>query len=764
MPEKIYGSINNVTYYNEDNGYGVVKVTLDYSDNRIAKFKSKLFSNVLVVTGNFLAKPLEKEEYDFTGDFVQTKYGIQFKARTYKKREPKSLEGVVSFLSSDFFPGIGKVTAKKVYQKLGSNCIEMIVKDRAILDQVKITEKQKEVIFENLVIQKKSSDDLLFLLDLGISMHFALKIQRILKEKAAIIIRENPYRLIDLVDGINFIRADRIALNLGIDPTGTVRIKAMIIYYLRNQTSQAGDCYIELYDLKEFIYEHLRKGDFDLSEQTISSALEELKIEKKIVIEEDILVYDAIVYKAEKNTARYIYEFIHTERNDSYEQDKVLETINKIANQEGIQYAKKQLDAISKALLEPFVIITGGPGTGKSTIIKGIIESLCILESEEYRTSIALLAPTGRAAKRLKEITNHPAQTIHKFLGFEGHGIFKYGPEEQVYAKVVIVDEVSMVDIILMARLLGAIPKEAKIILVGDRDQLPSVGPGQVLSDIIRSKELTSIELDQIHRQAENSTIVDLAHAVNQGYLPETILEKTNDRNFISMHDVQIANNIARVIKQGIDSGMDIVKDIQVLLPLYKGDVGLNYINFQLQEKFNPNVAESQITHLGRHFRVNDKVIQLVNRSEKQIMNGDIGYILELDKQGDKFIGLFVMFDVGSIYYAMNELEDLAHAYAISIHKAQGSEFDLVVLPFSFKHYVMLKRKLIYTAITRAKKYLIMLGNLDAMKKGIQEIEIERKSRLKERIQEGFSNTQVVNEQQQWEEEIDDQISPYDFL
>lgn len=764
MKEQLYGTVEGITYFNEENGYGVVKIKLDYRDHTIAKHKSKLFSNELIVTGYFSARPSLREEYDFTGEFTQTKFGLQFKADTYQKRDPKSEAGVVSYLSSDFFQGVGKKSAQKVYETLGEDCIQKIYEDPSVLDAVKLTDKQKHSIASTIQEQRKDSDDLMFLLGLGISMHFGLKIQKTLGKKAGEIIRNNPYRLIDLVDGINFIRADKIALNLGIDPLGVIRIKAIILFFLKDKITQSGDCYVELYELKSFIYEHLARSNLELEDRVFQEALDSLLDQKRITIENKIYVYDAYLYKAEVQTAKYLYDFVHSANESKYEKEKVLEIISNIANNENISYAPKQEEAIVKAIMEPVVIITGGPGTGKSTIIKAIIESLTRLETEEYRKGIALLAPTGRAAKRLKEITGHSAQTIHKFLGFEGHGIYKYGPEEQVFANVVIVDEVSMVDILLITRLFGATPKGTKIILVGDQDQLPSVGPGQVLNDLIRSKELISVALDQIHRQAENSTIIELAHSVNQGFLPETILEKTNDRSFLVRHDSYIASEITRIVKQGIDTGMDLIKDIQVLLPLYKGDVGINYINYQLQEKFNPNVFDRQITHLGRNFRTNDKVIQLVNRSDKQVMNGDIGFVKDLDEQNGKFVGLYVEFDMGEVYYTINELEDLSHAYAISIHKAQGSEFDLVILPFSYKHYIMLKRKLIYTAITRAKKYLIMLGNIDAMKKGISEIELDRKSMLKERIQEVFTSGTIQDVALKNDEINNEEVSPYDFL
>ena len=335
--------------------------------------------------------------------------------------------------------------------------------------------------------------------------------------------------------------------------------------------------------------------------------------------------------------------------------------------------------------------------------------------------------------------------TIHKFLGYDRTGRFRHGPDYPVSEKIVIVDEASMIDISLVSRLFSSLLSGTKVILVGDVNQLPSVGPGQVLLDLIKSREITTIILDTIHRQAENSSIVNLAHLVNQGIIPENILEKQEDRNFIEMNNQSIIANIAKIVRQGINVGLDLVRDIQVLVPMYKGELGIDAINTYLQNEINPLVDNKEIIHLGRSFRVNDKVIQLVNRSEKQVMNGDIGFVLRLDYDDGKYLGLEVMFDSGVVYYAVNELEDLALAYAISIHKSQGSEFDLVIMPFSFKYYIMLKRKLIYTAITRAKKFLIMLGEVEALRRGITGIEEQRKSKLIQKIHKYLSNENELN-------------------
>jgi exodeoxyribonuclease V alpha subunit len=373
---------------------------------------------------------------------------------------------------------------------------------------------------------------------------------------------------------------------------------------------------------------------------------------------------------------------------------------------------------------------------------------------------IALLAPTGRAAKRLNEVCRFPAQTIHRFLGYEGQGIFKFGPEAKTDAKIVIVDEFSMVDLNLAARLFSSLEDDVKVILVGDVDQLPSVEPGEVLADLITSREIKTIRLDQIHRQSADSSIISLAHSVNLGFVEESIIQKQADRSFIRLEDQQIIPGILKTVEQAMLKGMDLIKDIQVLVPLYKGEIGINAINQKMQEQFNPGDGR-EIKHLNRVFRVNDKVIQLVNRSEKMVMNGDIGYILSLNTEDGEYCGLTVMFDFGPVDYKLDELEDLAHAYAISIHKSQGSEYELVILPFSYKYYVMLKRKLIYTGITRAKKYLVMLGNLDAFRFGIRDIEIKRKTKLAEKISTSINSVSDLDLE---DTNFMENLSPYDFM
>jgi exodeoxyribonuclease V alpha subunit len=758
MEEALFGVITKVTYYSDETHFGVVKIKLDYQDRKIAKYKAKLFTNLLTVTANFDRQPIVDEEYDFYGQFVTNQYGMQFKANRFSRRNENTEEGVITYLSSNLFPGVGKVAATKIYQEFGKDSLNLIEEDPSILDKVPgLSFKQKETIKINLQEHNTNKRLILSLLDLGITMRTSLKLIQIFGNQVYEIISENPYQLIDSVEGFGFKRADKIARDLGIEEDSEIRLQALFYFLLKELIYSTGNTYLRYEELAERIRKEVNNDETVLEKYQF--ILKKLIVDKKIIFDEEKNIYLYNHYFSENLLAEKVIEILNHQIQNGYNKNEIDASLEKNAQENNITYTQKQKEAIKEALLEPFIIITGGPGTGKSTIIKAIIDIYVDLsKNENIKEKTALLAPTGRAAKRLMEITKFEAQTIHKYLGYEGSGIFKNGPEAKIDSKMVIIDEFSMVDIQLAARLLASLEEGCRIVLVGDEDQLPSVEPGQVLSDLIACKEIKTIKLDQIHRQSTDSTIISLAHNVNQGLVTKNILEKQHDRNFIRMQDKDIIPNILKTVEQAIEGGMDLVRDIQILVPTYKGQLGINAINQRMQEQFNPN--KEGIKHLGRVFKVNDKVIQLVNRSQKKVMNGDIGYVFSLNMENGEFNSLSVLFDFGLVDYQKDELEDLNHAYAISIHKSQGSEFDLVIMPFSFKYYIMLKRKLIYTAITRAKKYLIMVGSIEAFSHGILGIEKKRQSKLAEKIISGISFPETSN----FEFEEMANLSPYDFL
>lgn len=781
------GSVKKITYYNQENGYGVVRV--EVSNDEIDKILEEVnddsfYSNTITVCSTFTTLPFIDQLYDFSGHFEENKYGLQFISDKTVKAFANTEKGIVAYLSSDNFKGIGAKTAAKIYKKLGQDALKLIIKDKSVLDDIDIKDKQKDLIYNNLVENYKVEEDVVELLSLGLSLKMASKIIKSLGDKALSTVLENPYALIGLIEGIGFIRADEIALKIGIKKDSPHRIKALIVNTLHEIIYNDGDTYINVNELYLNCVKIINKEEEILNKDNFSAYLQELVDDKKVLLDEDNNVYDCVLAFHENELARIIVNHLNYEEKLDYDKDKIESILKHVEEVNNIEYNDKQKNAIINALLENISIITGGPGTGKSTIVKGIIE--IYKELNNGIDNIKLVAPTGRAAKRLRELCYHDASTIHKLLGYTGSKFMN----DEVDASLIIIDEFSMVDIHLAYHLFKALQDHTKIVIVGDADQLPPVGAGDILNDLILSKEISTVKLDKIHRQAASSTIISLAHEVNQGRIPYDLKELKNDRKFISCDD----NNIISLSTKTIDLYLNqmhlkdnddedtyasfikekeaLVNDIQILVPMYKGSVGIDAFNHHMQEHFNPLTKSNpkQIKLGTKCFRVYDKVIQLNNRSEKNVMNGDIGYIVSIDMEDNIYSGLSVRFPFGDVKYEMDELDDLSLAYAISIHKAQGSEFKLVIVPFSFKYYIMLKKKLIYTAITRAKKYLIMIGNTDAIRKGIINVEEKRKTKLQERIKTLIDNPNHIFsfdsafDEIKMENQSDDGISPYDFM
>ena len=532
------------------------------------------------------------------------------------------------------------------------------------------------------------------------------------------------------------------------------------------------DLYIECLKIANKEEEIINKENF-------IETIEELKNENSVIVDNDNNIYDVKISHAENEVARNVFRFLNQDLKYTFREDKIDSRILEVENHNNIVYNEKQKEAIKKALLEPMIIITGGPGTGKSTIVKGIIETYTAMFSLEKQDvmnkRIVLAAPTGRASKRLKEVTYHDASTIHRLLGYTG----KIFTIDTIECDMIIIDEFSMVDIFLAYHLFNAIKDGTRVIIVGDSDQLPAVGAGDILNDLILSKEITTIKLKQIHRQASTSTIINLAHSVNEGRIPEDIGLMQHDRKLIKCDDESIIPLSMKTIEHYLEkeslktkkSISDIlVHDVQVLVPMYKGSVGIDAFNYYMQENFNPLTKDNlkQIIVGKKKYRVKDKVIQLINRAEKNVMNGDIGYISKIDGDINNYSGLYVQYPFGEVYYEINELDDITLAYAISIHKAQGSEFNMVIFPFSFKYYIMMKKKLVYTGITRAKKYLIMIGNFEALRKSVITIEEKRKTRLESKLKELIDNPNVILDQESAFDEIkieeSEMLNPYDFM
>lgn len=738
--DNIKGVINRINYYNPENGYTVAILELDYKDKSIAMKKTKIIGNTIAVVGFIDREPKEYEEYTFEGDFVRDKnYGLQFKFTKYIRTTVKNEQGIISYLSSSMFPGIGPKIAKIIIENLGTECIDKIKKDPHILDNINITDKQRSVITSGIISDELNQETVLFFLDNGITLDTSHKIIALFGEMAKEIVLENPYILMEKIERFGFKKNDAFALKIGIKEDSVVRLKALLLYVLQEALYSVGNSYIQKGDLYDYTIRYLGK---DVDGKVYSEVLNLLVESKKIYIDDQYNIYDYKMYIQELELAMELSKMLKGTRNIErlpikYKEEDINRCYLKIKNTSCIEFSEEQSQAILSAFTEPVVIITGGPGTGKTTIVKAILEMYLKLNKDNPTLTdyISLLAPTGKAAKRLKESTNMPAMTIHKFLGYMGGNIFTHSKFNKTASKLIIVDEASMMDLPLASRLITSMQDDARIIIVGDVDQLPSVGPGQVLKDLIDSREIKTIRLTKIHRQAENSSIIKLAHNINEGILPENILEKLSDRTFISTDNEYLANLLTDAVSRFISKGYDIKKDLQVLIPMYKGDCGINEINSRIQDIVNPLDEDTEeIKHYGRNFRVGDKVIQLVNRAEKAIMNGDVGYIDSFIHKNLKITGLKVVFDQNIVEYTIEELEDLSLAYAISVHKSQGGEFDIVIMPITNKHFIMLKRKLIYTAVTRAKKSLVLLGDVMALRQGIRRIENNRKTILKDKL------------------------------
>ena len=739
--DKITGSIKNYVFHNEENSYSIARlITEDES---------------LITIVGYFPKVSEDVVYEFVGDWVNhSTYGQQFKVQSFKKAEAQSISGLISYLSSPYFSGIGPKTAEKIVELLGANALETIIEKPEVLKEVGLNAVRIAKLKQQLIENQAHEHILVTLYGYNISGKVAMKLlnkyQMLTLEK----IEDNPYQLIEDIEGIGFLKADEIALKIGIKKDDMRRMKAAIIYALETMGYQNGDLYLFKDQLFSYTNDTLRV-DVD-----ITPGIDALIEENKIVLEED-KYYLHLSYYIEINLAQKIKK-INQEIDEAYDFEYINTLIDMVEIQKNINYTNIQKKAILSAMTHKFTIITGGPGTGKTTIIDGLLDVYKIyykLDANDPNIyqHLALMAPTGRAAKRMTELLNMKASTIHRHLGFSYDGLFAYDESHLLPQKLIIVDESSMLDIFLAHKLLQAIRDDAKVVFVGDVDQLPSVGPGQVLSDMIESNQIETVRLNEIHRQAKDSSIVDLAFKVNHQILSMDDLQSHQDLYLYKAHPNQIKQILINQIRGALNQGYDLIEDIQVLAPMYKGDLGIDRLNEVLQQTFNTHQNQS-IKYGDRTYYVGDKVIQLVNDPERLIMNGDIGKIEDifLNSQNEQVVK--VKFDDNIVLYDKGDLDELNLAYAMSIHKSQGSEYKIVMMPMIKSYMHMLKKELIYTAITRAKEYLIMIGDMPLLVYASTHLANRRQTTLALRLCQKFDNIDVDDVS-----ELDD-VSPYDFM
>ncbi|MFB3886104.1 MAG: ATP-dependent RecD-like DNA helicase [Thermodesulfobacteriota bacterium] len=695
----IYGLIERITYHNEEN------------DFIVARLQEKGKRELTTIVGN-LSGINPGESLTLTGRWVHNrKFGEQFQVENYEITVPATVHGIRKYLGSGLIKGIGPIMAERIVKKFALDTLEIIEETPERLSEVDgIGPKRIAMITKAWEEQKEIKEIMIFLQGHGVSAGYSAKIYKKYGKCSIEVVRENPYNLARDIHGIGFITADKIAQNIGIDPKSLIRAKAGVIYVL-NELTDEGHVYYPEKDLTRKAKEILK-----VDEEIIARAITELSGEKEIFLEGinvgegHTAVYLAPFHVAETGIAQRLKKLkespssirpIHPEKAVDWVQQKL-----------NIELAEKQKEAITLAATSKVLVITGGPGTGKTTIITAILRIF-----QQLKLRIFLAAPTGRAAKRMSEATGWEAKTIHRLLEYSPQKSgFKRDQDYPLEADILIIDEASMVDTLLMHHVLKAMPPHAHLILVGDVDQLPSVGAGNVLRDIIDSGVFTAVRLKEIFRQARESMIIVNAHKVNQGEFPihrDPERREPSDFYFVQEEDPEkILGQVISLCAERIPNrfGFHPIKDIQVLTPMHKGVIGAINLNIELQKALNSN--PQGISHGGRTFKLGDKVMQIVNNYDKEVFNGDIGWVSRIDQE-DREVALD--FDGRLIPYDYSDLDEVVLAYAISVHKSQGSEYPAVVLPVTTQHYVLLQRNLIYTGITRARKLVVLIGTKKAL-------------------------------------------------
>ncbi|AMC07572.1 SF1B family DNA helicase RecD2 [Turicibacter sp. H121] len=800
----IQGIFLDSIFFNEDNGFsiGTVLVTEYQCNEEQLKLAYKSVDEKVIDTlglndkeehhkitvSGYFPKLVSHKTYRFNGSLTQhPKYGWQFQATSYDSVTVRGKSSLVHYLSSDIFEGIGQKTAEKIVETLGENAIDVILRNRQALDEVpKLSKKLADKLYATLVDQQGTEQILAPLYGYDLSPRLVMKIFKKYQYQALEIIQENPYRLIDDIEGIGFIKADELAKRLGVASDDPRRIRAALLYVIDQIAIQKGHTYVYHKQLLQSALQYLnQKSNQLLDLAQIEGQIQALIQKKKIYIEGDFLFIPLLV-NSEKGIAESIMR-LQTEV--QAEDEQVLNTISELKDEMAITYSPEQEEAIKMALKQPVSIITGGPGTGKTTVVQGILKAYGLLhhlslDPTKYATSekpfpIALAAPTGRAAKRMTETTGLKASTIHRLLGYGVDGVFQHDEFSQLDYDLIIIDESSMLDTLLAFQLFQSIKTGAQVILVGDDNQLPSVGPGQVLKDLIESGAIPLTRLLTVHRQAQDSSIISLAHAVKNNHLPDDLRVKKPDRLYVEATHQQIPVYLKQIVENAISKGYT-ANEVQILVPMYRGDCGIDSLNVMLQEIFNPPDEQNkrEMTFGQCIFRIGDKVLQLANQPETGVMNGDVGEVIGIsykNENDDKEEKLIACFDTKEVTYKKGDLQNLTHAYCVSVHKSQGSEYPIVILPMTHAYHVMLQKKLIYTAITRAKRSLIVIGEYLAFDKGVKNEGEERQTTLRLRFD--LQKEQVPKENpfadyfkehhipfDYLDEEQLEGITPYDFM
>lgn len=714
--------VQYILFRNEKNYYTVMKVKV------LNKGKS------MTLTG-YMDTVEEDEEYIFYGDYVDHPvYGVQFAFVSYEKQLPQEKEGIIKYLSSSLFEGIGKKTATMVVETLGENCIEDIRNDPSILDDVPISLKQRESIRLGMRKQDSKLSQLVqFCTSHGVPSSQIQLLYKKYGDAALEKIQDNPYKIIEEVEGFGFKTADKVAYSLGFSKDDPRRLQALLSFVTMSLCVRSGDSYV-LEEILEDSFKKIARGiDYDFYD-----LLQQGIMQNQLVREED-RIYPVTQYQAESGIAKFIAHFPYFEVQERTKQE-VLDALKQTENDLNITYDDIQKEAIISVFHNPMEIITGGPGTGKTTVVKAI----CHMQSLLYPDSeVVCAAPTGRASKRLKEVTDLQCSTIHSLLGWDiDSNTFAKGEDDPIVADLLIIDEFSMVDSWLFYNLVKASTTVRRICILGDEDQLPSVGPGCVLRDLISSNAIPYIRLKHIYRQKDGSDVITLAHQIIDGNVDLDLLKK--DVKFFDVDEIHVQQLICQIVKDAIQKNYSMM-DVQVISPMYKGNCGIDALNGVLQACFNPKSYDKREVKNGfMILREGDKVLQLKNQPDDGVFNGDIGIIEEIvtaEESDTNQTTVYVDFQGTLVAYIPENWNTLTLAYCISVHKAQGSEYPVVIMPFSTAHTIMLQKKLIYTSCTRCSKSLVLLGSLNAFIHGVTRVDAhERATTLQQRISREYVN------------------------
>lgn len=767
----IRGELLHTIFHNELEHFSIAKIKVIETN--------EAFEDKTTVIKGYFSNLQPETSYYFYGMFERhPRFGMQYKVVSYKTFVPTTKDGLIAYLSSDLFYGVGKKTAQRIIDTLGDNAISKILDDPEALSAVSGIKKEtakslRETLLENQGFERVA----VYLANYNIGLKMAQKIYEHYKDEAVDLIEADPYQFVFDIEGFGFRTADEIARQMGLPASHPNRIGAGCIYVLQRSVLD-GHVYLPMDVCLASVFDLLAPGK--ISEAIITEQLIALNKDKKVIIQ-DGNVYLPVLYYAEDGFSSHLQRVLKKKVEHHTPLAELMKIIGAIEEEEILSYGKEQFAAINQAIHSKVMILTGGPGTGKTTVIKGILKAYAAihelsLDKQDYKNNddfpFVLTAPTGRAAKRLNESTGLPAMTAHRLLGWDGNHNFEKNESNPLSGRFLIIDEFSMVDIWLANQLFKAIPDDMQVLIVGDEDQLPSVGPGQVLSDLLRTGRIPYVRLTEVYRQQEGSKIIQLAHEIKNDQVIN--LEKDKDFNFIPCNETQMVNVITTIFTKALEKGFD-TKDIQVLAPMYRSEAGITKLNQELQGVINPKTRQKrEVKTADAVFRVGDKVIQLVNQPEDGVYNGDIGEVVAIfreEENTEQVEQLVVAYDDREIVYERKDYQNIMLAYCISIHKSQGSEFPIVILPVVRAYYRMLRKNLLYTAITRSKQSLIICGEKQSFLYGISTVDTnQRYTSLVENLHAKLGDDDKTVSMEKAEEDRetvnkeDVDLSPYDFM